>query len=156
MNFEKWQLWPKNVITQILQSLYNFISTLAIIFLSRLYGDLFLVLWLQHLYYSLSILLATNIQYCFTWSITNRGYSSNFFHFYSLVCNILHFLWLLFLGLTQFCLEWVCTQIRKRQMIIHLGMYIKVNFVRASREVDFLKSLISWNFTDHTVLWSPY
>ena len=24
----KWQLWPKNVITQILQSLYNFISTL--------------------------------------------------------------------------------------------------------------------------------
>ena len=25
----KWQLWPKNVITQILQSLYNFISTLA-------------------------------------------------------------------------------------------------------------------------------
>ena len=27
----KWQLWPKNVITQILQSLYNFISTLDII-----------------------------------------------------------------------------------------------------------------------------
>ena len=25
----KWQLWPKNVITQILQSLYNFISTLV-------------------------------------------------------------------------------------------------------------------------------
>ena len=25
----KWQLWPNNVITQILQSLYNFISTLA-------------------------------------------------------------------------------------------------------------------------------
>ena len=25
----KWQLWPKNVITQILQSLYNFISILA-------------------------------------------------------------------------------------------------------------------------------
>ena len=25
----KWQLWPKNVITQILQSLYNLISTLA-------------------------------------------------------------------------------------------------------------------------------
>ena len=24
----KWQLWPKNVITQILQCLYNFISTL--------------------------------------------------------------------------------------------------------------------------------
>ena len=24
----KWQLWPKNVITRILQSLYNFISTL--------------------------------------------------------------------------------------------------------------------------------
>ena len=24
----KWQLWPKNVITQILQSLYDFISTL--------------------------------------------------------------------------------------------------------------------------------
>ena len=30
MNFEKkWQLWPKNVSTHILQSLYNFISTLA-------------------------------------------------------------------------------------------------------------------------------
>ena len=30
MNFEKkWQLWPKNVISQIPQSLYNFISTLV-------------------------------------------------------------------------------------------------------------------------------
>ena len=26
----KWQLWPKNVISQIFQSLYNFISTLVI------------------------------------------------------------------------------------------------------------------------------
>ena len=30
INFEqKWQLWPKNVIIQTLQSLYNFISTLV-------------------------------------------------------------------------------------------------------------------------------
>ena len=27
---QKWLLWPKNVITQILQSLYNIISTLAV------------------------------------------------------------------------------------------------------------------------------
>ena len=29
----KWQLWPKSVIKQVLQSLYNFISTLDLILL---------------------------------------------------------------------------------------------------------------------------